>query len=311
VIGLLCPGQGSQFVGMGRTLAETHPLARQTFEEADEALGLELSKLCWEGPDDELTLTVNAQPAILVHSIAVWRVLEREKPLAVSIAAGHSLGEFSAFVAAGAMEFAAAVRVVRRRGELMYGSGAERAGTMSAVLGLDDAAAELVCREASAATGQLVVPANYNSPGQLVISGDVAAVRRAEELAKGAGAKRVVPLNVSGAFHSPLMEVATGGLREALDLAELRDPRFPVVSNVTAEPVHRAEAARDLLVRQLTSPVRWVATIGTMLEAGVDRFVEIGPGNVLTGLLRRVDRSIGGRAIGTGEELTGYLDEEG
>lgn len=189
VIALLCPGQGSQFVGMGSDLIETFPIARQTFEEADDALGFSLSRLCREGPEDELTLTMNAQPAILVHSVAVWRIIEEERPLAVSIGAGHSLGEFSAYVAAGAIGFADGVRTVRRRGELMYGSGQERPGTMAAVLGLDDAAAVELCSRASDASGGVVVPANYNSPGQLVISGDVEGVRAAEGLAKEMGAK--------------------------------------------------------------------------------------------------------------------------
>lgn len=311
MIGLLCPGQGSQFPGMGRDLAEAFPLARQTFEEADQALGFDLSRLCWDGPEDELTQTINAQPAILVHTVAVWRVLQAEKPLAAGMAAGHSLGEFSAYVAAGALDFADAVRTVRRRGELMFESGNKRPGTMAAVLGLDDAAADALCARASEEAGGIVVPANYNSPGQLVISGDVEAVRRAEELAKEAGAKRVIPLNVSGAFHSPLMEVAAPGLREALSSVTVRDPDFPVVSNVTAKPIRTADEARELLVQQLTSPVRWVASVRTMATEGVERFVEIGPGSVLTGLLRRIDKQLTGRTLGTEKELEDYLAEEG
>lgn len=307
MIALLCPGQGSQSVGMGRDLAESFPTARRTFEEADEALGFSLSSLCWEGPESELTLTVNAQPAILVHSIAVWRVLQEEQPLSVGIAAGHSLGEFSAYVAAGAIQFADGVRTVRRRGELMYGSGKERPGTMAAVLGLDDAAAVELCERASADSGATVVPANYNSPGQLVISGDVDAVRRAEEVARELGAKRVIPLNVSGAFHSPLMAVAAEGLREALDAITISAPNFPVVSNVTAQPVAEANAARSLLLEQLTSPVRWVDSVRSMLIAGATQFVEIGPGNVLTGLLKRIERGASSLNLGTAGELQTYL----
>jgi [acyl-carrier-protein] S-malonyltransferase len=309
VIGLLCPGQGSHFVGMGRDVADAFPEARTTFEEADDVLGFSLSRLCWEGPEDELTRTLNAQPAILVHTVAVWRVLQQHAPPLVSMAAGHSLGEFSAYVASGAIPFADAVRVVRTRGELMFRSGSERPGTMAAVLGLDDAAAEAVCAEATAAGAGMVVPANFNSPGQIVVSGDVAAVERLGERARKAGAKRVLPLNVSGAFHSPLMEVAVPGLREALRAAEFQDPRFAVVSNVTAQPVHGAEDARDLLARQLTAPVRWTQSVQTLRAAGIESFLEVGPGSVLTGLLRRIDRAAAGRAVGTADELNTYLQE--
>lgn len=309
-IGLLFPGQGSQFVGMGKDLAETYPEAREVFQEADDALGVALSRLCWEGPEDELTQTINAQPAILTHSAAVWRVLQRRLPDA-TLAAGHSLGEFSAYHAAGTFSFADAVRTVRRRGELMFRSGTERPGTMAAVLGLDDADAERACAEASDAGEGVVVAANYNAPGQIVVSGDVAAVRRLEEIAKAAGAKRVIPLNVSGAFHSPLMEVAEAGLREQLESVDAKLPAFPVVSNVTASPVSEPGEAVDLLVRQLTSPVRWVASTRRMLEGGVTEFIEIGPGNVLAGLLRRVDRSASVRSLGTAADLEAYLGEEG
>jgi [acyl-carrier-protein] S-malonyltransferase len=307
VIGLLCPGQGSQFVGMGRDVADAFPEARAAFREADDALGFSLSRLCWEGPEDELTRTLNAQPAILIHTVAVWRVLQQHAPVAVRMSAGHSLGEFSAYVAAGAIHFADAVRIVRRRGELMFRSGTERPGTMAAVLGLDDAAAESVCAEATAGGEGLVVPANFNSPGQIVVSGDVAAVERVGDRAREAGAKRVVSLNVSGAFHSPLMEVAVPGLREALRGAEFRDPSFAVVSNVTAQPVTGAEDAREFLARQLTSPVRWTQSVQTMRSAGIEHFLEIGPGSVLTGLLRRIDRGAAGRAVGTADEISTYL----
>ncbi len=308
--GLLFPGQGSQFVGMGRDLAQRFPEARAAFEEADEALGFPLSRLCWEGPEEELTLTVNAQPAILAHSVAVWRVLGERCP-AVAMAAGHSLGEFSAHVAAGTLSFTDAARTVRRRGELMLRSGNERPGTMAAVLGLDDAATDAVCREASGAGEGVVVAANFNAPGQIVVSGDVAAVRRAEEMARTAGAKRVLPLNVSGAFHSPLMQVARQGLEVQLQAVELRNPVFPVVSNVTARPVREAAEAKRLLVEQLTSPVRWVASLRTMLDGGCVGFLEMGPGSVLAGLLKRVDRSVPSRSLGTADELASYLGEEG
>jgi [acyl-carrier-protein] S-malonyltransferase len=306
-IGLLFPGQGSQFVGMGRDLADAYPEARDTFAEADDTLGFALSRLCWEGPEDELTSTVNAQPAILVHSVAVWRVLQRRRP-AVALAAGHSLGEFSAYVAADAIDFADAVRTVRRRGELMLQSGQARPGTMAALLGLDDAAAEAICSEASDGT-HVVVPANFNAAGQIVISGDVPAVERAGELAKAAGARRVIPLNVSGAFHSPLMQVAEAGLRDTLAGVNLRDPGFPVVSNVTADPIAESTRARELLVEQLTSPVRWVASMQTMVAEGLGGYLELGPGNVLAGLLKRISRDLPVRSLGTAHDVESYLGE--
>src|SRR5690606_7289721 len=294
---LLFPGQGSQFVGMGRDLAERFPEARAVFEEADDVLGLALSRIMWEGPEEELTATLNAQPAILTHSVAVYRIVASRLG-DVAFAAGHSLGEFSAYVAAGALRFDDAVRTVRLRGELMYRSGEARPGTMAAILGLDDAAVEAVCRDASTET-EVCVPANYNSPGQLVISGDVQAVERAVELAKAAGARRAVQLNVSGAFHSPLMAVAESGLAERLGEVALERPAFPVVSNVTAEPVDDAATARRLLIQQLTSPVRWTSCMRTILDAGVNRCFELGPGSVLSGLLKRIDRGAEAVTLGT------------
>lgn len=305
MVGLLFPGQGAQFPGMGRDLAEAYPEARRTFEEADDVLGTALSRLAWDGPAEELTATSNAQPAILTHSVAAFRVLEARLG-EVTLAAGHSLGEFSAYVAAGAMSFADGVRTVRRRGELMQQSGDERPGTMAALLGLDDEAVEQVCRDASGEDG-VCVPANYNSPGQLVISGDVAAVERAIELAKAAGAKRAMKLNVSGAFHSPLMAVARDGLQAQLEAVTLERPRFAVVSNVTAQPVNEPAEARRLLIEQLTSPVRWTESMRTMLGAGITDFREVGPGNVLSGLLKRVDRAAASQAFGTATEVSAIL----
>ena len=282
-LALIFPGQGSQYVGMGRALAERFPVAAETLAEADEILGFALSRLMAEGPEDELTETKNAQPAILVHSIAALRAAG-ERLGTPSFAAGHSLGEFSAHVAAGTLSFADAVRTVRLRGELMFDAGVERPGTMAAVLGLGDAEVEAVCASADAGTCQ---PANFNSEGQVVISGDVAGVEQGMALAKDAGAKRVVPLKVSGAFHSELMEPAAERLREHLEGVDFRDPRYPVVSNVTAEAVANGRDARALLVEQVTSPVRWSASIAWMVAAGVDRFVEVGPGKVLSTLNRR------------------------
>lgn len=295
---------------MGRDLADAFPAAREVFQEADDILGFPLSRLCWEGSAEELTHTANAQPAILVHSIAVWRVISQAAP-GVQFAAGHSLGEFSAYVAAGSMAFADAVPVVRRRGELMGSAGRARAGTMAAVIGLDDERVAEACRSASAGGDGVAVPANFNAPGQVVISGDVAAVAAAGTRAKEAGAKRVLPLNVSGAFHSPLMAEAETGLRSALAGATMNDARFPVVSNVTAQPVLNAATAQDLLVRQLTAPVRWAQSVRTIREAGVDRFIELGPGSVLTGLLRRIDSGAAGTALGGPAEIENFLNGGG
>lgn len=291
---------------MGRDLAERYPAARAVFDEADRALGVSLSSLAWTGPEAELTETHNAQPAILTHSIAVHRVIA-DALGDVYLAAGHSLGEFSAYVAAGVLRFDDAVGTVRRRGELMFRSGAERPGTMAAVLGLDDDRIDAVCREASAAGAGDCVAANFNAPGQVVISGDVQAVEQAIELAKAAGARRALPLSVSGAFHSPLMRVAEEGLRSYLERIEFAEPRFPVVSNVSTRPVERADEARRLLIAQLTAPVRWAASMRTMLDAGVTRFLELGPGSVLTGLLRRIEKGAEARTLGTVDEVSAFL----
>jgi [acyl-carrier-protein] S-malonyltransferase len=306
VVGLLFPGQGAQYVGMGRDLADGHAASREVFERADEALDTSLSRIMWEGPEEELTATHNAQPAILTHSVAV-HALVRDRLGDAGMAAGHSLGEFTAYVAADALSFEDAVVAVRRRGELMFRSGEERPGTMAAVIGLEDDVVESVCREAGGAGGACV-PANFNSPGQIVISGDVPAVERAMELAREAGAKRALPLNVSGAFHSPLMQGAESGLREHLEGVELSAPSFPVVSNVTAAPVTDPNEARRLLVDQLTSPVRWTASMRTMLGQGIERFYELGPGRVLAGLMRRIERSAGVTSLASREQIESFLE---
>lgn len=292
-LAVLFPGQGSQHVGMGAELALAFPAAREAFERADDGLGFPLSQLCWDGPEEDLKQTENAQPAILVHSFAVWAVVEGAIADRVSYAAGHSLGEFTAYAAAGSLEFEDAVRLVRRRGELMA---AARAGSMAAVVGLDPAAVEAICTTASDDSG-VVVAANYNSLQQIVISGDVEAVARASESAKQAGAKMVRPLSVSGAFHSPLMAEAEAGLREELARVDFRAPRFPVVCNATAEPVTDANTARATLVRQLTAPVRWTEGIQRISSSGIGRFVELGPGKVLTGLLKRIEPGLEGLSV--------------
>jgi [acyl-carrier-protein] S-malonyltransferase len=290
---------------MGAELAEAFPAAREAFERADQALGFSLSSICWEGPEDELTQTQNAQPAILVHSYAAWSVLGEALAGRVGHGAGHSLGEFTAYAAAGSLDFEDAVRLVRRRGELMAAS---RAGTMSAVVGLDGPAVESICERASEAGG-VVVAANYNSPQQIVISGDVEAVGRAGDLAKREGAKMVRPLAVSGAFHSPLMADAEEGLREELGTVSFRDPSFTVVCNATAEAVTDAETASEKLLRQLTAPVRWTEGIERIAGEGVARFVELGPGKVLTGLLRRIDSALEGTQVGKPDEVERFMGE--
>jgi [acyl-carrier-protein] S-malonyltransferase len=302
------PGQGAQHVGMGRDLYDASAAARAVFDEADATLGFALTQLCFEGPEANLTATENAQPALLTMSTALlaalaegrgdrrletgdWRLGTKDLWSLVSglsspvaFVAGHSLGEYSALVAAGALEFATALRLVRRRGELMA---AAREGGMAAIIGLDEAPLEAICREASA-PGAPVVIANYNSPGQLVISGASESVECACEMAKARGAKRALHLEVSAAFHSPLMRTAADGLAGAIADAAVADARVPMVANVTAAPLVAADALRGELVAQVTAPVRWIASVQRMVADGVDTFVEIGPGSVLTGLIRRI-----------------------
>lgn len=287
---LLFPGQGSQKPGMGKDLAAAHPAAASVFREADETLGESLSTLCFEGPAETLTLTHNAQPALLAHGAAAWAVLRDTLGPNVRAAAGHSLGEFTAYHAAGTLTLADAIRLVRRRGTLMYEAGLARPGTMAAILGDPARPLEELCAEASAsAEGGLVVPANYNSPGQVVISGEVAGVERAMELAKAAGARRAIRLPVSGAFHSPLMQAARDPFRKALEETPLDDPQVPVYANVTAEPVETAIEARGLLVDQLTAPVRWTELVERLTRDFPGAlFVELGPGSVLSGLLKKI-----------------------
>jgi [acyl-carrier-protein] S-malonyltransferase len=247
--------------------------------------------MMWEGPESELLLTRNAQPAILVHSVAALRAAG-EALVSARMAAGHSLGEFSAHVAAGTVRFADALAAVRLRGALMFEAGLRRPGAMAAVLGMEDASVERLCREASEVPSSVVVPANFNTAGQVVISGDVDAVARAGASAPSMGAKKVIPLSVSGAFHSPLMASAEEGLRTHLRSINFVRPSFPIYANVTAEPVVEGEVARDLLVRQLTSTVCWSRSIAAMVEAGVTRFIEVGPGEVLAGMNKRNAKGI-------------------
>lgn len=294
----LFPGQGSQYVGMGQDLYELFPAARRRFDAANEILGLDLARLCFEGPEEELRKTHNTQPAIFVHSIAVLDALGWMLEGGDTRLAGHSLGEYSAYVAAGAVRFEDALRVVRRRGELMYQAGLERPGAMAAVLGM---APELI-EETLASIDGIAVPANYNSPSQVVISGEVAAIERAIEALREAGAKRAIRLEVSGAFHSPLMESAAQGLATELAAIEIRPPRAEVFTNESAAPVP-ADQIRDSLSRQLLSPVRWEQTMRRFVEWGAERFFELGPGKVLAGLVRAVDKSALVESIGAAEQV--------
>lgn len=303
---LLFPGQGSQKPGMSKDLAAAFPAARDVWSAADEALGTTLSHVAFDGPAEELTLTHNAQPALLAHGAAVWAVVRDAIGPRVRAAAGHSLGEFTAYHAAGALGLADAVRLVRRRGELMLETGTAAPGAMAAILGELHRSIDDLCAEASAAG--VVVPANYNTVEQTVISGEVAGVERAMELAKAAGAKRAIKLNVSGAFHSPLMEPAVSGLSTALHAALWHGPAWPVFSNVSAGAVHTAAEGRDLLLRQLTSPVQWVEVIRAMAAAHPGAtFVEMGPGNVLTGMLKRLAPEHPARTCGTVAEVESLL----
>lgn len=285
---LLFPGQGSQKPGMGKDLAGAFPDARAVFDAADTALGFSLSKLCFEGPAEELTETRNAQPALLAHGAAVWAVMKQALGDRVRAAAGHSLGEHTAYHAAGAIDLAGAVKLVRRRGELMNETGIARPGTMAAILGTPATPIAEICEQATREAG-LVVPANYNSDEQTVISGEIGGVEKAMELAKAAGAKRAIRLPVSGAFHSPLMEPAADGFKRAVDAAPFADPKFPIYSNVDAKPSRSAAQAREMLFRQLTAPVLWSAVVRNLAKDNPDAlYVEMGPGAVLTGLVPRL-----------------------
>jgi len=292
---------------MAADLATAFPAARDTLAEIDDALGFPLSRVMAEGPEAELQLTHNAQPAILAHSVAVMRIVaDRLGPVAA--AAGHSLGEYSAYVAAGSLAAPDAARLVRQRGELMYRAGQARHGAMAAVLGLGTAEVEAACAGASSGTEGVVVAANLNAPDQTVISGDPAAVARAGDLCKAAGAKRVLALKVSGAFHSPLMAPAVSGLRAALSNVAFREPRFPVIANASAGPVSSAADAIGLLADQLTAPVRWVECMRTAADFVPDAtFLELGPGSVLTGLLRRILPEAQCISLGTAAEVEKYL----
>jgi [acyl-carrier-protein] S-malonyltransferase len=278
---------------MGQQLYENYPEAREVFAQADDTLGLLLSELCFRGPAEALDDTVNTQPAILTTSVAVLRVLERQGPEDPTVVAGHSMGEFSALVACGALSFQEGLELVRERGRLMKQSGDQSPGGMAAVLGLDRERLEEACAIARERTDGYVGIANDNCPGQIVISGATTALGEAMEIAQGFGAKRVVRLAVSIAAHSPLMDEAAAAFRQRLDAALIREPDVPIVANATARPLTVPAAIRQALGKQLTSPVRWTESVRWIVAQGVECFVEVGPKNVLTGLVRRIDRSVG------------------
>jgi [acyl-carrier-protein] S-malonyltransferase len=290
-IAFLFPGQGSQAVGMGRSLAEHFPVAAATFAEADEALGFPLNRIFFDGPEDELRLTENTQPAILTVSVAAWRVL-CEHGITPALAAGHSLGEWSAHVAAGTLNFADAVRAVKARGRSMQTAVPAGEGAMAAVLALAADQVTAACAEAAAETGQVVSAANFNSPDQTVISGAKAAVEKAAELVKARGARKVVMLPVSAPFHCALMQPAQDDVAKVLSGIPLAEPSIPVAANVTGTMLTSSDAARTALIKQVTGTVNWVGCVQALLAAGAEVFVEVGPGKVLTGLLRQIDRSL-------------------
>ena len=305
-LAFLFPGQGSQVVGMGKVLAEKYPAARQAFEEADDALGYKLSQLCFEGPEEKLRMTEVTQPAILTASIAAWRVL-REKGVHPSFVAGHSLGEYSAHVAAGTISFSDAVRTVRNRGQYMQEAVPVGMGAMAAILGMDLDKVTVVCADAS--QGEVCEPANINSSEQIVISGHAPAVERATKLASERGAKRAIMLSVSAPFHCSLMKPAQDRLAADLQSLQFRRPEVPVVCNIDAAFIEEGDLARDALVRQVTGSVKWDPSVRLLIAKGAEKFVEVGPGKVLCGLMRQIDRSKTCLSVGDEASLQKVLEQ--
>lgn len=333
-VAFLFPGQGSQAAGMGADIFATSPAARRVFESADEALGIALSDLCFHGPDDVLRETINAQPAIVTVSLALLAALQAtlnehtsswSSPLVPSYTAGHSVGEYAALVASGALQLKDAVRLVRERGRLMHYEGTVCPGGMAAVIGMDEGPLEEVCQEATAQAvvnlpgdahpGQgRVSIANFNAPGQIVISGEQAALSAAMELAKARGAKRVIPLPVSGAFHSPVMQPAAAGLAQAIEQTEVHDASIPIIGNMHATPLTKAQEIREELAQQIAAPVQWTRTIEYLVGAGVTTFLEIGPGQALTGMVKRIAKGVTTLNVSSGadlEKVAGIMREMG
>lgn len=305
MLALVFPGQGSQFVGMGKDLYETFPETRDVFDRANEILGFDLKKICFEGPEEILKQTENTQPALFVHSLAVFELL---KNFDVKAAAGHSLGEYSALTAAGAFSFEDGLKIVRARGKLMQKSGELNPGTMAALVGLSIEKVNEIC-EALKTIG-IVQPANFNSPGQIVISGEVHAVKKAMELAKQNGAKLAKELVVSGAFHSPLMNYAYENISNELEKINISDLKFDVYFNVTGDKLKNKDEIKRLLIKQIISPVKWQQIIEKMIEDGITKFIEVGAGKVLTGLIKRINSNVQVLNAGTAEEIKFLLENE-
>jgi [acyl-carrier-protein] S-malonyltransferase len=305
-VAFVFPGQASQYPGMGKELADKYPVARAVFEEADKALGLSISKICFEGTEDELKLTANTQPAILTVSVAAYRVLA-QKGITPDFVAGHSLGEYSALVAAGALKFADAVKLVRKRGTYMQEAVPVSVGGMAAIMGLSPSVVQDVCKRA--AENEICAPANLNSPEQTVISGHASAVKRAVEIASQSGAKRAVVLAVSAPFHSALMMPAQEKLEKDLRATSIADLQFPLVTNVDADSILKGDEAREALIRQVTMPVRWQESMRMLLDEDVNTFVEIGPGKVLTGLMRQIERSVATLNVEDEKSLQGTVEK--
>ena len=297
-IAFLFPGQGSQFVGMGKDLYDRFSIAKNIYDRAEAVLGMEVKKLSFDGPEEELRKTYITQPAILVNSLAVFEIL-KNKGIKPELGAGHSLGEYSALYAAEALDFESVLKIVKKRGELMFNEGLKNPGTMAAIIGLNDEAVLDLCREVEGT----VVAANFNAPGQVAISGEIEAVKKAAELAKTKGALKAVMLPVSGAFHSPLLNNSAQEFKKFLDDFTINDPKFPIIPNVSGEPVNTADEIRKALENQLINPVLWTTTIQTAKNLGFNRFFEVGPGKVLCGLLKRIDNSLTGIPVGRIEEI--------
>ncbi|CAN5640214.1 ACP S-malonyltransferase [soil metagenome] len=305
-IAYIFPGQGSQSVGMGKDLCSNFPVAKKVFEEADDALGFSLSKMCFAGTSEDLALTANTQPAILTTSVAAYRAMESEGFAQPDFVAGHSLGEYSALVAAGAMSFADAVKIVRKRGEYMQAAVPFGVGAMAAILGLPLETVEIACEEA--AEGQVCSPANINSPSQIVIAGNAEAIDRACELLKERGAKRAIKLNVSAPFHCALMLPAQEKLAEDLAKIDFQDLTFPIMENVSAEKNTQGERVKTALVEQVSKPVRWAQSVENLIIEGVKTFVEVGAGKILSGLVRQINRNVRSLNVENSESLKNSLE---